>query len=92
VATNRELIKRLAAIKQALTGNATELIFVWTRNLASRIEQALAKRGEHRRKYQLVHWPLTDADGSYEAELRASNPKEAAWLDALLEGRTPRGY
>ena len=40
-----------------------------------------------RRKYQLVCLPVNDSDGSYEAELRERNPKEAAWLDALLEGR-----
>jgi len=27
--------------------------------------------------------PIDDADGSFEAELRASNPKEAAWPDDL---------
>ena len=46
---------------------------------------------EYRRKYQLVCLPVNDADGSIEAGLRR-NPKEAAWLDALLEGRIPSGY
>jgi hypothetical protein len=82
----------LEAIEKAIAGNATELIFVWTRNLASRIEQALAKRGEYRRKYQLVCWPVDDADGAFETELRASNPKEGAALDMLLEGRIPPGH
>jgi hypothetical protein len=50
---------------------------VWTRNLAARIEQALAKRGEYRRKYQLVCWPVNDADGSFEAELRAFNKRSS---------------
>jgi hypothetical protein len=36
--------------------------------------------------------PVDDADGSIEADLRERNPKEAAWLDALLEGRIPPGH
>jgi hypothetical protein len=32
---------------------------------------------------------VDDVDGSVEAELREHNPREAARLDAMLEGRIP---
>ena len=87
---NRDLEKRLAAIEQVITGGVTDLVFVHTRQLAHRIERALAKRGEYpRRKIQLVCLPASDDDGSIEAELRDNNPMEAARLDTLLEGRIP---
>lgn len=87
---NRDLVKRLAAIEQAIVGKHVDLIFVWTRSLAARIERAMAKHGEFtRRKIQLVCWPLNDADGAIEADVRESDPLEAARLDVLLEGRIP---
>ena len=83
--SNNSLIKRLEALERAITTNAPELIFVWTRSLAERIEPVLPKD----RNYRLVHWAMPDADGSFEAELREQNPKEAARLDALLRGEIP---
>lgn len=65
-----------------------ELIFVPTRQLAARAERALAKLYAHR-KFRLVCLPVDDVDGSVEAELREHNPREAARLDAMLEGRIP---
>jgi Lhr-like helicase len=85
---NRDLEKRLAAIEQVITGGVAELIFVPTRQLAARAERALAKLYAHR-KFRLVCLPVDDVDGSVEAELREHNPREAARLDAMLEGRIP---
>ena len=68
----------------------SSLIFVPHRQLAHRIEMALAKRGEYtRRKIQCVCLPVSDDDGSIEADLREQHPQEAARLDTLLEGRIP---
>ena len=47
---NRDLEKRLAAIEQVITGTHVELVFAPTRQLAHRIELALAKRGEYTRR------------------------------------------
>ena len=87
---NRDLIKRLEAIEQAIVGNHVELIFVPTRSLAHRVEKALARSGEYtHRQVRLVCLPVDDADGSIEADLREHNTKEGSRLDALLEGRIP---
>ena len=80
--SNNSLIKRLEALERAITTNPPELIFVWTRSLAERIEPVVPKD----RNYKLVHWAMPDADGRFEAELREQNPKEALRLDALLRG------
>lgn len=86
--SNNALIKRLEALERAITCNAPELIFCWTRSLAERIEPVLLKD----RNYRLVHWAMPDADGSFEARVR-ENPKEAARLDALLRGEIlPEDY
>ena len=83
--SNNALIKRLEALERAIVTHAPELIFVWTRSLADRIEPVLPKD----RNYRVVCYPLPDEDGSFEAELRTANPKEAARLDALLRGEIP---
>ena len=83
---NRDLEKRLAAIEEAIVGKHVELVFVPTRDLAYRVEKAVAKRNPTRR-IQVVCFPLSDPDGAIEADLRKSNPQEAARLDRLLEGR-----
>jgi hypothetical protein len=57
MANNRELVKRLEAIEKTLNAGAVELCFVWTRSLATRIGQALAKRGDTRRNPARVHAP-----------------------------------
>ena len=80
--SNNSLIKRLEALERAIVTHVPELIFVWTRSLADRIERVLPKD----RNYRVVCYPLPDADGSFEAELREQNPQEAARLDALLKG------
>ena len=41
--SNNSLMKRLEALERAITTNAPELIFVWTRSLAERIEPLLPK-------------------------------------------------
>jgi hypothetical protein len=83
--SNNALIKRLEALERAIVINAPELIFVWTRSLAERIEPLLPKD----RNYRLVCYSMPDEDGSFEAELRTANPQEAARLDALLRGEIP---
>ena len=85
--SNNALIKRLEALERAITTNAPELIFCWTRSLAERIEPVLPKD----RNYRLVCYSMPDEDGSFEAELREQNPEEAARLDALLRGEIPSG-
>lgn len=82
--SNNSLIKRLEALERAIVTNAPELIFVWTRSLAERIEPVLPKD----RNYKLVHWAMTDEDGSFEALVREDR-KEGARLDALLRGEIP---
>ena len=83
---NRDLIKRLEAIEEAIVGKHVELLFVPTRQLAARVEKAIAKRHPARR-IQVVCFPTDDPDGAIEANLRETNPQEAARLDRLLEGR-----
>ena len=83
---NRDLEKRLAAIEEAIVGKHVELIFVPTRDLATRVEKAIAKRYPARR-IEVVCFPTDDPDGAIEANLRESNPQESARLDGLLEGR-----
>jgi hypothetical protein len=77
--------KRLAALERAIIARPLTLIFVWTRNLAERIGR-LVPQG---RNVRLVHWAMDDEDGSFEAELRETNPQEGARLDALLRGEFP---
>ena len=84
--SNNSLIKRLEALERAITTNAPELIFVWTRSLAERIEPVLPKDRNYRSG--CIGRCLMQ-DGSFEAELREQNPKEAARLDALLRGEIP---
>jgi len=83
--SNNSLIKRLEALERAIVTNAPELIFVWTRSLAERIEPVLPKD----RNYRLVCYAMADEDGSFEAELREQNPQEGARLEALLLGEIP---
>jgi hypothetical protein len=83
--SNNALIKRLEALERAIVTHPHELIFVWTRSLAERIEPLLPKD----RNYRVVCYPMPDEDGSFEAELREQNPEEAARLDALLRGEIP---
>ena len=83
---SREFIKRLEALEEAIVGTHVELLFVPTQQLAARVEKAIAKRHPARR-IQVVCLPMDDPDGAIEADLRESNPQEAARLDRLLEGR-----
>jgi hypothetical protein len=79
------LIKRLEALERTIIARPPELIFVWTRSLAQRIEPRLPTG----RNYRLVCFAMPDEDGSFEAELRKHNPKEGERLDALLRGEIP---
>jgi hypothetical protein len=65
-----------------------ELVFVWTKSLAKRIEPLLPKG----RDIRLVHLTFRDekAEQEWEADLRKANPAEAKKLDALLRGELPR--
>ena len=83
---SREFVKRLEALEEAIVGKHVELLFVPTRQLAARVEKAIAKRHPARR-IQVVCLPMDDPDGAIEANLRETNPQEAARLDRLLEGR-----
>jgi phosphatidylserine/phosphatidylglycerophosphate/cardiolipin synthase-like enzyme len=83
--TSSAVIKRLEALERAIMARPPTLIFVWTRSLADRIEP-LVPQG---RNVRLVCWAMDDEDGSFEAELRETNPREAARLDALLRGEIP---
>jgi hypothetical protein len=85
--TNIGLIKRLEALEKKIAARPPRLLMVWTRNLAKRIEPILPKGN-----WQLVYCAMDDEDGSFEAGLRERNPKQAAYLDALLRGEIPDGY
>jgi hypothetical protein len=63
------------------------MIFCWTRNLAARIESALVKRGITDATLAHLTFPSDQAEIEWEKELRAVDQKEAARLDALLDGR-----
>jgi len=56
--SNNSLIKRLEALERAIVTNAPELIFVWTRSLAERIEPVLPKD----RNYRLVCYAMEITD------------------------------
>jgi len=71
--SNNSLIKRLEALERAIVTNAPELIFVWTRSLAERIEPVLPKD----RNYRLVCYAMADEDGSFKAELRGRTHRKA---------------
>jgi hypothetical protein len=75
----------LAALERAIIARPPTLIFVWTRSLADRIGP-LVPQG---RNIRLVCWKMADEDGSFEAELRETNPQEAERLNALLRGEFP---
>ena len=83
---SRDFIKRLEALEHAIVGTHVELVFVPTRQLAYRVEKAIAKRNPSRR-IQVVCYPTDDIDGTIEAGIRERDPQEAARLDRLLEGR-----
>jgi hypothetical protein len=83
--SSNAIIKRLEALERAIIARPPTLIFVWTKNLAKRIEP-LVPQG---RNIKLVHWKMDDEDGSFEAQLRETNPQEAERLDALLRGEFP---
>jgi hypothetical protein len=90
MASPRELDKRLAALERAILTRRPQLILVWTRNLADRIEKALAASGTQS-PYRLVclTFATMEDELDWEAGLRKANPEEAARLDMLLEGRLP---
>ena len=84
--TSNALIKRLEALEKAIVCQPPELIFVWTKSLADRIEPLLPKN----RNYRLVRYAeRPDEDEAFEAKLREQNPREAERLDLLLQGKIP---
>jgi hypothetical protein len=78
--------KRLAALERIIIARPPVLIFVWTKSLADRIAPLVPQD----RNIKLVHMGgVPGGDEAFEADLRDSNPTEAARLDALLRGEFP---
>jgi hypothetical protein len=90
MATSRDLDKRLQALERTLLMRQPKLIFCWTRSLATRVEKALEARGiADLYRTVVITFPNEQAELAWEASVRKDDPKEAARLDMLLEGRVP---
>ena len=79
---NRDLIKRLDAIEQAIVGKHVELDFCPDTQLAHRVEKAIAKR--HPAQDLSVCLPVDDADGEIEANSGRATHRKRRGSDALV--------
>ena len=82
---SRDFIKRLEALEEAVVGKHVELVFVPTRDLAIRVERAIAKRNPGRR-ISVVCYPTSDPNGEIEAGITRARPTRGGAVRQAIGG------